>query len=239
MTVVVSYIGYSNNVIAEVQANMPVAEAGIIPGDEIISINDTKVKQLSDLSAVLKQEEATYQLGVKHVDGTIEVKTVSTRVQEDGVARFGFSVGRTHSNILYNLKMGFVNMIEMIKQIWSSLIQLVTGQVAMDQVAGIVGIVDQTSKQWNTGMEIGGLSYAIIQLIYVGAIISANLGVFNLLPIPALDGGRLVFIIIEMIRGKAISAEKEGAVHFVGMVLLMLLTVVVLYNDLVRMGLGQ
>ena len=80
---------------------------------------------------------------------------------------------------------------------------------------------------------------AVMNLIYVGAIISANLGIFNLLPIPALDGGRLVFIVIEMIRGKAISAEKEGAVHFVGMVLLMLLTVVVLYNDLIRMGIGR
>ena len=76
---------------------------------------------------------------------------------------------------------------------------------------------------------------AIINMIYMTALLSANLGVVNLLPLPALDGGRVLFILVEMIRGKAIPAEKEGAVHFIGMVLLMLLTIIVMYNDIMRL----
>lgn len=239
MSIVVGYMGCSTNEVATIQENMPAATAGLVAGDKIVSINGHTVAKLEDLSKQLSKEEATYTLSIKHVDGTVEEIQMATKMQEDGVARFGFTVERTHYNILYNIKMGFVSMIEMLKQIWGSLIQLITGQVGMDQMAGIVGVVDQTSKQWDASVEMGGLSLAIINLIYVGAILSANLGIFNLLPLPALDGGRLVFIIIEMIRGKAVSAEKEGAVHFIGMVLLMLLTVVVLYNDLIRMGIGR
>ncbi len=239
MSIVVGYIGYNSNTIATVQNDMPAATAGLVAGDQIISVNGIKVKKLADLSKEVSNSEQAYTFVVKRISGVKEEIQISTKMQEDGVARFGFTVERAHYNILDAVKTGFIAMIEMLKQIWGSLIQLVTGQVGMDQMAGIVGVVDQTSKQWDAGMEMGGFSMAIINLIYVGAIISANLGIFNLLPIPALDGGRLVFIIIEMIRGKAISAEKEGAVHFVGMVLLMLLTVVVLYNDLIRMGIGR
>ncbi|MDF2878629.1 MAG: rane-associated zinc metalloprotease, partial [Clostridia bacterium] len=71
-------------------------------------------------------------------------------------------------------------------------------------------------------------------MIYIAAILSANLGVINLLPLPALDGGRIVFILIEMVRGKPLDPEKESVVHFIGFVLLMLLTVVLLYNDITK-----
>lgn len=239
MSIVVAYSGYSSNIVATVQANTPAATVGLVAGDQIVAVNGVKVKKLIDLSKQLSDKEATYTLLVKRTNGTKEELQISTKMQEDGVPRFGFTVERARYNIFEDIKIGFLAMIDMLKQIWGSLIQLVTGQVGMNQVAGIVGVVDQTSKQWDAGLEMGGLSLAIMNLIYVGAIISANLGIFNLLPIPALDGGRIVFIVIEMIRGKAVSAEKEGAVHFIGMVLLMLLTVVVLYNDLIRMGIGR
>ncbi|WP_054738680.1 M50 family metallopeptidase [Cellulosilyticum ruminicola] len=239
MSIVVGYIGCNTNEIATLQENMPAVEAGLQVGDKITAINGEKVKKLADLSNALSKEEATYNLVIKHVDGKEEAIALNTKKQEDGVARFGFTVTQNHFNILYNLESGFVLMVRTVEMIWRSLIQLLTGEVGMDQMAGIVGVVDQTSKQWDQSVRIGGLGYAVIDLLYVGAILSANLGIFNLLPFPALDGGRLVFIIIEMIRGKAVSAEKEGAVHFIGMVLLMLLTVVVLYNDLIRMGIGR
>ncbi len=239
MSIVMGYVGYSTNEIETLQENMPAVAAGLQVGDKIVAVNNQPVKKLEDLSKALSKDEATYNLVIQHANGTEEAILLGTKMQEDGVARFGFTVTRGHTNILYNIKNGFSGMVSAVKLIWGSLIQLVTGQVGMDQMAGIVGVVDQTSKQWDQSVEMGGLAYAIINLIYVGAFLSANLGIFNLLPFPALDGGRLVFIIIEMIRGKAVSAEKEGAVHFIGMVLLMLLTVVVLYNDLIRMGIGR
>ena len=75
----------------------------------------------------------------------------------------------------------------------------------------------------------------ILNLMNIGILITANLGVMNLLPLPALDGGRLVFLIIEAIRGKRVSSDKEGMVHFAGFALLMVLMVVVMFNDIMKL----
>lgn len=75
----------------------------------------------------------------------------------------------------------------------------------------------------------------ILNLMNIGILITANLGVMNLLPLPALDGGRLVFLIIEAIRGKRVSPDKEGMVHFAGFALLMVLMVVVMFNDIMKL----
>ena len=80
-----------------------------------------------------------------------------------------------------------------------------------------------------------GALYVFLNVVNLAILLSANLGVFNLLPIPALDGGRLVFLVIEALRGKPVPPDKEGMVHTVGFVLLMLLMVVVLYNDIARL----
>ena len=77
-----------------------------------------------------------------------------------------------------------------------------------------------------------GYYAAFLQMLYICILISANLGVMNLLPLPALDGGRLVFLIVEAIRGKKVDPDKEGMVHFIGLMLLMLLMVVVMFNDI-------
>ena len=83
--------------------------------------------------------------------------------------------------------------------------------------------------------EPAGLSAIVLSMLDIAILISANLGVMNLLPLPALDGGRLVFLIIEAVRRKPVSPEKEGMVHFVGFALLMVLMVFVLYNDIMRL----
>ncbi|HIT89211.1 MAG TPA: site-2 protease family protein, partial [Candidatus Merdenecus merdavium] len=97
-----------------------------------------------------------------------------------------------------------------------------------------VGVVEMIGSSYETNKQSDGMLIGFISVLNLAILISANLGVVNLLPIPALDGGRLVFLIIEGIRGKAIDPDKEGMVHFVGFVLLMLLMVVVLFNDIRR-----
>ena len=95
---------------------------------------------------------------------------------------------------------------------------------------GIVDVVDETyqeSKEYGT-------TIVIMQMLNIGVLLSANLGVFNLLPIPALDGGRLVFLFVEAIIGKRVPPEKEGIVHMIGMMFLLMLMVFVLFNDLKR-----
>ena len=110
---------------------------------------------------------------------------------------------------------------------------LVTGQVGIQQMSGPVGIVTVVDDAYKNSLP-GGIEVVILNLMNICILITANLGIMNLLPIPALDGGRLAFLIVEAVRGKRIPPEKEGMVHFAGFALLMVLMVVVMYNDIVR-----
>ena len=117
--------------------------------------------------------------------------------------------------------------------VFDSLKMLIGGQVGREDVGGPVRIVGMMGDVYKESAAISGFA-VFINLLNIVIFLSANLGVMNLLPIPALDGGRLVFLIIEAIRGKKIPPEKEGVVHFVGIVLLMALMVFVMINDIRR-----
>ncbi len=100
----------------------------------------------------------------------------------------------------------------------------------MGEVSGAVGIVDTLDTIVDETKD-DGAYMVFLNLANFCILLSANLGVVNLLPIPAMDGGRVLFILIEIVRGKPVDREKEGMVHTVGMVLLMVLMVVLLFND--------
>lgn len=116
-----------------------------------------------------------------------------------------------------------------VKLVYNSLWQLVTGRAGMDQMSGPVGIVSEVNNAVNSG------SQSWLYVLNLTALLTINLGVFNLLPIPALDGGRLLFMLIELIRRKPIPPEKEGLVHAVGFLLLIALIIFVSFNDIMRL----
>lgn len=116
-----------------------------------------------------------------------------------------------------------------VKLVYQSLWQMLTGKVGVDQMSGPVGIVSEVNSAVKSG------SYAWLYVLNLIALLTINLGVFNLLPIPALDGGRLFFMIVELIRRKPIPPEKEGMVHAVGMLLLLALVIYVSFNDIMRL----
>lgn len=116
-----------------------------------------------------------------------------------------------------------------VKIVYQSLWQMVTGKVGMDQVSGPVGIVSEVNNAVNSG------SRSWLYVLNLVALLTINLGVFNLLPIPALDGGRLFFMIIELIRQKPIPPEKEGMVHAIGMLMLFGLIIVISFNDIMKL----
>ena len=235
LSIISIYIGTSTNIIESVTEDSPAMQVGMMAGDKIVSIDGHPVRNLSDLRKQLAPEEKAYQIEIER-DGKRQSLEVSTKVMEEkGTAVFGFIVKKSHYHIFTHIKDGFMDMLAVIKMVWESFVGLITGAISMDQMAGIVGVVDAGSQVWDSGMKSGGIVGAIINMVFMTALLSANLGVVNLLPLPALDGGRIFFILIEMIRGKAIPAENEGAVHFIGMVLLMLLTIVVMYNDIMRL----
>ena len=114
---------------------------------------------------------------------------------------------------------------------------LITGQLGKDDISGPVGIVTTVGGLVDESMDYG-ISSVVLTLIYFSILLSANLGVMNLLPIPALDGGRLFFQIIEVIRRKPIDPEKEGVITMIGFMALMALMVFIMYNDIARLITG-
>ena len=111
---------------------------------------------------------------------------------------------------------------------------LCTGQVKATELSGPVGIVNVISETYEESSKINTFT-VVMNMLNFSILLSANLGVMNLLPFPALDGGRLVFILIEAVMGKPIDKNKEGFVHFAGFVILMLFMVFVMYNDIIKL----
>ena len=154
--------------------------------------------------------------------------------EEDNRYYMGFTIGEQVKCKGFELiQYSFYEVRYWLKVTVDGLLMLVQGQLSKDDLAGPVGIavtIDQTIEQTTPY----GLSATILTMINFAVLLSVNLGVMNLLPIPALDGGRLLFMLIEVVRGKPIPPEKEGMVHFVGFVALMILMVFVMYNDIMR-----
>jgi regulator of sigma E protease len=127
--------------------------------------------------------------------------------------------------LLSSLQMGVVHTAWFIRFIGASIVQMFTGRMAPD-VVGPVGIIQIVGEVARTG---------VVNLLSLAAIISVNLGLLNLLPIPALDGSRLMFLGIEAVRGRPVDPHKESFIHFIGFTVLILLMILIAYRDLVRL----
>ena len=141
----------------------------------------------------------------------------------------GFLQSWDKFNVIDSMKFGLTQTYNFTKNILVALVQMVTGKIPVD-VSGPVGIVKTIGDTYEQSLT-DGYFYVFLNMLNLGILLSANLGVMNLLPIPALDGGRLVFLVIEAIRGKRISSEKEGMVHFIGLMCLFALMAVIMFND--------
>lgn len=210
-------------------------KAGIKVGDVIRSIEGQTVSNAGDLATVIEP----YKSAGKTV--TIEVerdgKTMSFQVTPTPYDTYtlGFvETDYTKVSPLQVLKYSVYEVKYWIETTVGSLGQLVAGKLSRDDVSGVVGVVDAVGGVIDQSMSMG-MKAVIINVLYMAVLLSANLGVMNLLPLPALDGGRLVFILIEAIRGKPIDRNKEGFVHLIGFVLLMLLMIFVMYNDILKL----
>lgn len=138
---------------------------------------------------------------------------------------------REKKGFFNNIKYGLYEVKYWIWTSLESLKMLVTGRVSVNELSGPVGIVKSIGDTYDASKS-DGIFYIFINMLNFSILLSANLGVMNLLPLPALDGGRLVFLIVEAVRRKKIDPEKEGMVHFVGIILLMGLMVLVMFNDI-------
>lgn len=215
-----------------VSEGTPAFEAGLKAGDLIISINGEAIKTTNDVSpAVNKCNGEAINVVVQRDGQELSFNFVPNIVHQKYYDYGMYMSGmRVKCNPLETVGYSFKYTGYWIKAVFKSFKLLFRGKVSANDVSGPVGIVSAIGNVVEESKSDGAL-YVFLNLVNWIVMISANLGVMNLLPIPALDGGRLVFLILEAIRRKPIPREKEGMVHFVGIVLLMILMVVILVND--------
>lgn len=219
--------------ILEVGEGGPLAEAGVAVGDVIVNVNGTEINSGSDLMNYLVEHPLTDQaVAMTYLrDGKTTDITVAPKLITSYSLGLGFNGRYERVSPFQTVMNSFYELNYNIRYALDSLGYLISGKASVKDISGPVGIVNVVGQIVDETQDYG-VQAVLISLASFCILISTNLGVMNLLPIPALDGGRLVFLLIEAVRGKPIPKEKEAMVHFVGMALLMALMVFVLYNDI-------
>lgn len=215
--------------IGEVQEDTPAQEAGVHDGDEVVEIDGKSISTWKEFTTFIqKHPEEEVDFVVKRDDTTKELSMTPDKVEDPegkDVGQAGVLLANEKS-VVKSLKWGVTKSYETAREILNALFMLVTGQLSLDALSGPVGIYDVTDQV---------VSFGFIAYLTLTAVLSVNLGIINLVPLPALDGGRLLFVGIEAVRGKPVDPQKEGMVHVIGIALLMLLMIVVTWNDIQRL----
>ena len=221
--------------VASLIPGMGLAETGVEPGDVITSINGTRLENSDDYTAYLAEHPLTSEpVTITYERDGLEYNAeVTPSESRTAVLDFSYNLAYTKTHGFEVLKYGTLEVKYMIRSTLLSLKELLTGGLGVKDLSGPVGVVDAIGSTYEASKSEGMLTIWV-NMLYMAALLSANLGVMNLLPLPALDGGRLVFLIIEAIRRKPVNRQIEGMVHFAGLMVLMLLMVVVMYNDILK-----
>lgn len=211
----------------------PAAEAGLKSGDQIQAVDNNPIRSADELRIAIQEAQgAPLSLKVKRENEIFDTQVHPEWNEE--YQQYWINVilkqDRKDPTFLEAISNGFVQTKVWTVRIFEGLGSLITGQAGLKNFAGPLGIAEITGQAAEAGFS---------RVIWLTAVISLNLAIFNLLPIPALDGSRLVFIGLEAIRGKPIDPNKESMVHFVGFAMLILLMLVVTYNDIMRIFFGQ
>ena len=232
--IIICFVGVDKPVIGTVNAGTPAAEAGLQAGDEIVKINDKNIHIFKDISTYNQFHQGQTMKIVYKRNGEKNTVSVTPEKNDSGYYLIGItSSNYVKTNVFETAAYSAYNVKYWINLTIDSLKQLVTGRIGVDQLSGPVGVVSAVDTTYKESKS-GGALLIFLNLLQMTILLSANLGVMNLLPLPALDGGRLVFLIVEVIRGKRVPPEKEGYVHLAGMALLLCLMVFVMYNDIRR-----
>lgn len=217
--------------ISEVQENTPAYAAGLQAGDKILKINGHKISTTDDISlylAVANPEKAsTFKVSRDDKELTIKVKPEEVKQGKNKSYKYGIALNqeRTHG-VKASFKYMVDKSVSLFKQMTITLGYLFTGGIKLNQLSGPVGIYSIVGEQSKAGFA---------SILYLVAFLSINVGFLNLLPLPAFDGGHILFIIIEKLKGSPVNPELENKIHAVGLVLLLLLMVVVTISDIIKL----
>ncbi len=206
-------------------------ETMLMEGDRIVSIDGFRIFRNADISTALSRgDDTNYTIAVVRDGEKIKLTDVPLEVAEyDGVQRYGIDFSVKELGIVGKLREAACLSVDYARLVWVSLGDLVTGKVGMDQMSGPVGVTDVLVQTAQSSMQ---------SFFLLVAFISINLGVMNLLPIPALDGGRLLFVLIELIARRPVPRRYEGYIHFGGFAALMLFMLYITWQDIVRLVTG-
>ncbi|MBE7022552.1 MAG: site-2 protease family protein [Ruminococcaceae bacterium] len=206
--------------------------AGIVPGDEILRLDGRSIHIVSDLQWARSKLDGGATEVVIRRDG--EKKTLMvTPLLQNGVPTLGIDLKTEANSFFLTVKSGVYGTAFYARVVLESLMDLLRGRIPISSMSGPVGIVSEIGNAVQQTATQGHAGF--LRLLQLTILLTINLGVFNLLPIPALDGGRILFVLVEMIRRKPLPPEKEGLVHMVGFALLILLSLFVAYMDVLKL----
>ena len=219
-------------ILSSVEKDTPAYEAGLRKGDENIEINGHDIWTIDDISLYITIADPTdaTEFKVKKEDGSVEtykIKPEKTKVDDEERYIYGIGMqGEERHGLGAALEYTVVKTGSLFKQMGVTLLNLFTGGISLSQLSGPVGIYEVVGAQAS-----GGLA----SLLYLFSFLSINVGFINLLPLPAFDGGHILFIIIEKIKGSPVKPETEAKFHAVGLFILMLLMIYVTFYDILRL----
>lgn len=207
--------------------------AGIEAGDQIIKLNGVKTASWDKLQIALyrKNKQDTYEFVVKKASGEEKTYQVTPKkvTNEDGTEtmQFGFGVDTTkHYGFFASLKYAFLKFGSIMSSMMLTITSLFTGKISLSALSGPVGIYGVVGDSIRVGFA---------QLVYIVAFLSINVGFINILPFPAFDGGRVLFMVIEKIKRSPVDAKLENAFHTVGFILLILLMIYITFQDILKL----
>lgn len=224
MILITGVAGFTTTTVDSVEKASPAAEAGIVSGDVITAIDGKEIESWSEVSeAIMDSEGKTLTLTMEGDSGE---RTVNVTPASSDEGRYVIGVtSKVSHNPAKAVSEGAKATWNMTKSMFSTMGQLLTGKLGADNLSGPVGMVQMVSETSRYGFWYYG---------FLTALICLNLAIINMLPLPALDGGRIIFVLYTMITGRKVSEKVEGAIHFAGIMLLFGLMIYVTFNDITR-----
>jgi len=219
--------------VGRLEKNYPISNAGIEVGDKILAINGRKTNSWDKITIALalKHNSEVYTFEVEKQNGQIKTYEITPKVEktEDGTETKIFGFGQSEKlekGILNAIRYSFSKFISTISTMNSIIGNLIIGKLSLNSLAGPVGMYSVVGQSIALGFN---------SLLFLTAYLSINLGYVNFLPFPAFDGGRILFVIIEKIKGSPVNPKLENTLHNIGFILLMILMLVITFNDILRL----
>ena len=212
---------------------------GLMKDDEILSVNGSPVFTYKDLYFDLSADgKSEFNIKVKRNGKAIELEGVKfeTSGTDNGksITKLDFKLKTVDKNFITLIRQTWMDTLSTVKIVWVSLMGIITGRFAISNMAGPIGIASVIGEAASTGLKTSIMD-AVNNIISIMAMITINLGIVNLLPLPALDGGRLIFLLVEMITRKKVNPKYEGWIHAFGFFLFIALMIYISYSDILRL----